>query len=194
MLTMVIVLICLGFIIADLIIVNIVPRVNGSEESADLETSIAVLPFANWNSDSEYEYLGEAFTDEIILQLWDADAFDRVLSRTSAMHFKNESITLPEIAEGDWSEISLFQNDITKKVARELKVALSPSHWKRSSMFPQKILKPMMPIYWANTQRRDRCHHLFHLSKLSPYFFPVSTYNVFSVSCFKALTLEPWLV
>jgi len=67
--------------------------------SVQIEKSIAVLPFENWNSDEEYMHLGDAITDEIILQLQYINEFDRVLSRSSTMQFKEERPTIPEIAE-----------------------------------------------------------------------------------------------
>jgi adenylate cyclase len=67
--------------------------------SMQLEKSIAVLLFENWNSDEEYIHLGDAITDEIILQLQNMNEFDRVLSRSSTMQFKDNRPTIPEIAE-----------------------------------------------------------------------------------------------
>jgi TolB-like protein len=74
----------------------IVPKL--FKHSETLEKSIAVLPFENWNSDAEYIHLGDAITDEIILQLQNMNAFDRVLSRSSTMQFKENRPTIPEIA------------------------------------------------------------------------------------------------
>jgi TolB-like protein len=69
------------------------------EEYSGLETSIAVLPFENMSIDEEYDYIGGAFTDEIIMELQKIKAFDRVLSRTSTMQYEKERPTIPEIAD-----------------------------------------------------------------------------------------------
>ena len=75
---------------------------NGVRRSSDmskLEKSIAVLPFENWNYDEEYSHLGDAMADEIILQLQYIDQFDRILSRTSTIQYKNSEKSIPVIAE-----------------------------------------------------------------------------------------------
>jgi len=86
-------------VIVGLIVLNIIPRTNRSEDIATLEKSIAVLPFENMSSDEEYAYIGGAFTDEIIMELQKIRAFDRVLSRTSTMQYAENLPTIPEIAE-----------------------------------------------------------------------------------------------
>lgn len=131
------------------------------------EKSIAVLPFDNWNSDEEFIYLGDAIADEIILQLQNMNVFDRVISRSSTMQFKENRPAIPEIAnklgvkyiiEGSiqrqkdnviirvqvirakhekhvwgnkynekWEDILNIMNDIARKVAEGLKIALTPS-------------------------------------------------------------------
>ncbi len=52
------------------------------------------------NSDAEYYYnIGDVFTDEIISKLQKIKAFDRVLSRTSTMQYKDNPKPIPEIAK-----------------------------------------------------------------------------------------------
>ena len=70
-----------------------------SSAISELEKSIAVLPFENMSVGEEYSHLGGAFTDEIILELQKIKEFDRVLSRTSTMQYKDTRPTIPEIAE-----------------------------------------------------------------------------------------------
>ncbi len=84
-------------VIVALIVLNVVSRANNNKEI--LEKSIAVLPFDNMGSDEEYMYLGDAFTDEIIMELQKIEAFDRVLSRTSTMQYAEQRPTIPEIGE-----------------------------------------------------------------------------------------------
>jgi eukaryotic-like serine/threonine-protein kinase len=59
--------------------------------------SIAVLPLENLSRDPEQEYFADGMTDALITDLSKIGAL-RVISRTSAMHFKGTKKTLPEIA------------------------------------------------------------------------------------------------
>ena len=59
--------------------------------------SIAVLPLENLSGDKEQEYFADGMTDELITNLGKIHAL-RVISRTTAMHFKGTKKTLPEIA------------------------------------------------------------------------------------------------
>jgi len=86
-------------IIVGFIIFNIAVGPNRAEYLTDLEKSIAVLPFENMSVDEEYSHIGDAITDEIILELQKIKEFDRVLSRTSTMQYKDNRPTIPEIAE-----------------------------------------------------------------------------------------------
>ena len=62
------------------------------------ERSIAVLPFENMSDDSEFAHLGNAITDEIIMQLYKINAFE-VRSRTSIMQYKNTEKGSPVIGK-----------------------------------------------------------------------------------------------
>ncbi len=59
--------------------------------------SIAVLPLENLSRDPEQEYFADGMTDELTTDLSKIAAL-RVISRTSAMHYKGTNKTLPEIA------------------------------------------------------------------------------------------------
>ena len=59
--------------------------------------SIAVLPLENLSGDPNQEYFADGMTDELITELAQVENL-RVISRTSAMHYKNTKKTLPEIA------------------------------------------------------------------------------------------------
>ncbi|MBZ5561642.1 MAG: winged helix-turn-helix domain-containing protein [Acidobacteriia bacterium] len=59
--------------------------------------SIAVLPLENVSRDPEQEYFADGMTDELITNLGKIGAL-RVISRTTAMHYKGTKKTLPEIA------------------------------------------------------------------------------------------------
>src|SRR5262245_18830034 len=60
--------------------------------------SLAVLPLRNLSGDLEQEYFTEGMTEALINHLAKISAL-RVISRTSAMHYKETAKRLPEIAE-----------------------------------------------------------------------------------------------
>jgi adenylate cyclase len=61
------------------------------------ERSIAVLPFINMSSEGDDEFFNDGLTEEIITGLSAVPEL-RVISRTSAMHYKGSEKPLPEIA------------------------------------------------------------------------------------------------
>jgi TolB-like protein/Tfp pilus assembly protein PilF len=73
-----------------------VQRVRPADESK-LISSLVVLPLANLSPDPEQEYFSDGMTEALITDLAKVGAL-KVISRTSAMHFKNTDKTLPEIA------------------------------------------------------------------------------------------------
>lgn len=60
--------------------------------------SVAVLPFVNLSSDPEQEYFVDGMTEVLIANLARLSAL-RVISRTSAMRYKESNASLPEIAK-----------------------------------------------------------------------------------------------
>jgi len=60
--------------------------------------SLAVLPLANLSGDASQEYLADGMTDQLITGLGQISAL-RVISRTTAMVYKNAHKPLPEIAK-----------------------------------------------------------------------------------------------
>ena len=60
--------------------------------------SLAVLPLTNLSGDPSQEYLADGMTEELIGRLSHIPGL-RVISRTSAMHFKNTQFAVPEIAK-----------------------------------------------------------------------------------------------
>ena len=95
-----------SFVIAGLLLVIVAmyvyPRflanTGVSDEIIVDDKSIAVLPFKNMSGDPEQEALCDGLTEEIIHHLTLIKSFDKVISRSSAMSFKNSDKTLPEIA------------------------------------------------------------------------------------------------
>jgi TolB-like protein/Flp pilus assembly protein TadD len=85
-------------VIVGLIAYNIVSGRDLAKELSILEKSIAVLPFDNMSDDSEFAHLGDAMTDEIIMQLYNINAFE-VRSRTSVMQYKNTEKGSPVIGQ-----------------------------------------------------------------------------------------------
>jgi TolB-like protein/Tfp pilus assembly protein PilF len=86
-------------VIIGLIAVNIFGKREREDVDDSLEKSIAVLPFDNMSADEEHAHLGLAIADEIIMELQKIKAFDRVISRSSTMQYKNRRPTVPEMAE-----------------------------------------------------------------------------------------------
>jgi TolB-like protein/DNA-binding winged helix-turn-helix (wHTH) protein/Flp pilus assembly protein TadD len=60
--------------------------------------SLAVLPLQNLSGDPSQEYLADGMTEELIGRLANIHGL-RVISRTTAMHFKNTQLSVPEIAK-----------------------------------------------------------------------------------------------
>ena len=60
--------------------------------------SLAVLPLENLSGDASQEYFADGMTDELITDIAQIGSL-RVISRTSAMHYKGTHKTLPEIAK-----------------------------------------------------------------------------------------------
>jgi eukaryotic-like serine/threonine-protein kinase len=79
------------------------PRVRGwfagrtSASTAREIKSLAVLPLENLTGDASQEYFADGMTDALITNLAKIGSL-RVISRTSAMHYKGTHKTLPEIA------------------------------------------------------------------------------------------------
>jgi eukaryotic-like serine/threonine-protein kinase len=71
-------------------------RVAG-EEAAQQIRSIAVLPLTNFSGDTEQEYFSDGMTEALTTNLSQIKAL-RVISRTSAMHYKRTNKNLQEIA------------------------------------------------------------------------------------------------
>src|SRR5438067_1765736 len=69
-----------------------------SKSSAEMDRSIAVLPFENLSDEKENAYLAEGIQDEILTRLSKVGGL-RVISRNSTQHYKNKPENLREIAK-----------------------------------------------------------------------------------------------
>jgi adenylate cyclase len=65
---------------------------------ADVDKSIAVLPFDNLSNDPEQEYFSDGITEDILTQLSKIGAL-HVISRTSVMQYKEKTKSIKDIAE-----------------------------------------------------------------------------------------------
>lgn len=83
-------------LIVFLILLNVIPRTQGTEEIELPDKSIAVLPFENMSDGSEFDHLGDALTDELIMYLFKINSFE-VRSRTSVLQYKNTGKSSPVI-------------------------------------------------------------------------------------------------
>jgi DNA-binding winged helix-turn-helix (wHTH) protein len=64
------------------------------------KTMLAVLPFENFTGDPAQEYFSDGLTEEMISQLGDLDPGHLgVIARTSVMHYKHSSASIPEIGK-----------------------------------------------------------------------------------------------
>lgn len=73
-------------------------RARGHAASKAAITSLAVLPLTNLSGDPEQEYFADGMTEELITDLARISAL-RVISRTSAIHYKGTTKTLPQVAQ-----------------------------------------------------------------------------------------------
>src|SRR5438876_1515543 len=69
-----------------------------SKSSAEMDRSVAVLPFENLSDEKENAYLAEGIQDEILTRLSKVGGL-RVISRNSTQHYKNKPENLREIAK-----------------------------------------------------------------------------------------------
>src|SRR6478736_333014 len=69
-----------------------------AESSAEIERSIAILPFENLSEDKANAYFAEGIQDEILTRL-SKIADLKVISRTSTQHYKSSPENLPQIGK-----------------------------------------------------------------------------------------------
>jgi TolB-like protein/Tfp pilus assembly protein PilF len=86
-------------VVVGVVVFWIESKSRGSHASSSVSIhSLAVLPLENLSGDASQEYLADGMTDELITGLGQISAL-RVISRTSAMQYKNAHKSLPQIAK-----------------------------------------------------------------------------------------------
>ncbi|MEN8251815.1 MAG: hypothetical protein ABFS32_23040 [Bacteroidota bacterium] len=120
-------------VIVGLIIINTIPR-KGKKEV--LEKSIAVLPFKNFSSDSEQEYMCNGLTDEIISHLFKIQSFEKVIPLNTILTYKDTEKQISEIA-GELG-VNYILDGTYKKLGDKVRVSV-------------KLIDPIKDIYiWQN--------------------------------------------
>jgi serine/threonine-protein kinase len=102
--------------------------------------SLAVLPLENLSGDPAQDYFSDGMTDELITNLAHINAL-RVISRTSVMHYKGTTKTLPEIA-----------SELHVDAIVEGSVLRDGSHLRVTA---QLINAPTDTHIWAQSYQRD---------------------------------------
>ena len=98
--------------------------------------SLAVLPLENLSGDKEQDYFADGMTDALTTELAQIGSL-RVISRTSAMHFKDSKETLPQIGR-DLNVDAVVEGTVTRsadrvRITAQLVEAGSDRHlWARS--------------------------------------------------------------
>src|SRR5438874_1773690 len=110
--------------------------VQNVESREDRIRSLAVLPLENLSHDPEQEYFADGLTEALITSLAKISAL-RVISRTTAMHYKGVHRPLPEIARELGVEIvvegSVLRSGERVRISAQLIEASSDTHlWAES--------------------------------------------------------------
>lgn len=104
-------------------------RPQGNEEST--YDAIAVLPLDNYMGDSSQDYFVDGMTEAIIAELAKLNDL-RVISRTSAMRFRDSQKSIPEIAEALGVDVivegSVLRADNTVRITAQLIDGRSDEH------------------------------------------------------------------
>jgi len=86
-------------VIVGLLILNIIGSNKTAEVDTSLEKSIAVLPFQNFSGEADQDFMCLGLTDEIISHLYKIESFDKVVSLTSVLNYRDPERNIPEIAK-----------------------------------------------------------------------------------------------
>jgi len=107
-------------VISGLIVINIFGRKTDARIDESLAKSIAVLPFLNLSGDTDQEYICVGLTDEIIGHLFKVRSFDKVVSLSSVLNYKDPERNIPGIAEE--LEVNYILEGSYKRMGDEFKI------------------------------------------------------------------------
>ena len=118
-----------GVIIISLLAYNIFGSRSDSKIDESLEKSIAVLPFHNFSTDPDQEAMCLGLTSEIIDHLYNIESFDKVVSLTSVLNYRDLERNVPEIAKE--LGVNYILEGVYKKIGDQLNVSaqlIEPNH------------------------------------------------------------------
>jgi TolB-like protein/Tfp pilus assembly protein PilF len=133
-----------GLLAALLVLLGVPSLARWIRQSPKLE-SIAVLPLQNLSGDAQQEYLADGMTDAIIDELARVHSL-RVISRTSAMAYKDARKPLPQIA-GELAVDALMEGSIASDAdhiqisARLIQAAGERTVWSKRLEAPRRNLR-----------------------------------------------------
>ncbi len=107
-------------VILGLLAYNLFGGKNRFKIDESLAKSIAVLPFHNFSTDPDQEYMCDGLTDEIINHLYKIKSFDKVVSLNSVLTYKGSNKKSPQIA--DELKVNYILQGTYKKIGEQLRV------------------------------------------------------------------------
>jgi TolB-like protein len=107
-------------VIMILFVFNIVGDRKSVSDKPESEKSIAVLPFKNFSTDPDQEYMSDGLTDEIINHLYKIASFDKVVSLNSVLTYKGTDKKIPQIA--DELKVNYILEGTYKKIGDSVRV------------------------------------------------------------------------
>jgi len=107
-------------VIMILLVFNIVGDRKSVSDKPESEKSIAVLPFKNFSTDPDQEYMSDGLTDEIINHLYKIASFDKVVSLNSVLTYKGTDKKIPQIA--DELKVNYILEGTYKKIGDSVRV------------------------------------------------------------------------
>jgi TolB-like protein/DNA-binding winged helix-turn-helix (wHTH) protein/Flp pilus assembly protein TadD len=119
--------------------------------------TLVVLPFVNLSGDTEQEYFVDGMTDAVIADLAQISGM-RVISRTSAMQYKQSQKPLREIARKLNADLlvegSVFRSNEKVRITTQLIQASTDSHlWARSFEYDMRdVLSLQREVAWTIAQ------------------------------------------
>jgi TolB-like protein/DNA-binding winged helix-turn-helix (wHTH) protein/tetratricopeptide (TPR) repeat protein len=139
-----------------LLVIALVYYVPGTGEGTI--SSLAVLPFENLSRDPEQDYFADGLTDALIAEIAKIGKL-RVISRTSAMHYKNSRKSLGEIA-GELQVDGIIEGSVLRsgqrvRITAALIATGGERHlWGESYELDQRDMVPLLGVI-ARTLARE---------------------------------------